>query len=53
MPADAVTNFVKLLANFQPWWVLAITVGCILAYRSPDLVREFRRRLKGKNRGKI
>jgi hypothetical protein len=46
MPTEALTDFVKLLANLQPAWVLVIAVSCILAYRSPELVKEFRRRLK-------
>lgn len=46
MPTEALADFVRLLTNFQPVWVLVITVSCILAYRSPELVKEFRRRLK-------
>jgi hypothetical protein len=46
MATEALADFVKLLANLQPAWVLVIAVSCILAYRSPELVKEFRRRLK-------
>jgi hypothetical protein len=39
-------EFFKFLASMQPGWALVIAVSCILAWRSPDLVKEFRRRLK-------
>jgi hypothetical protein len=43
---QAAAEFFKFLAGEQPGWALAIAVSCILAWRSPDLVKEFRRRLK-------
>jgi hypothetical protein len=36
----AATELFRLLGNFQPGWVLAILVAMILAYRSPQLIRE-------------
>jgi hypothetical protein len=36
----AFTEFAKLLGHFQPGWMLAIIVAAILAYRSPQLVKE-------------
>jgi hypothetical protein len=40
MSSEAATEFFKMLGNFQPGWVLAILVCVILAYRSPQLVKE-------------
>jgi hypothetical protein len=40
MSPEAVTESIKLLANLQPGWVLAIVVSAILAYRLPQLVKE-------------
>lgn len=44
MSAEALTEFVKLLANFQPGWVLAIAVSCILAWRLPEVLKAIRSR---------
>jgi hypothetical protein len=38
--SDAVTQFFNVLGKFEPGWVLAILVAMILAYRSPQLVKE-------------
>jgi hypothetical protein len=40
MSPEIVTEFIKLLGNFQPEWVCMIVVSMILAYRSPQLVKE-------------
>jgi hypothetical protein len=34
------SEFAKLLSHFDPPWVLRIVVASILAYRSPQLVKE-------------
>jgi hypothetical protein len=46
MPPDAAAGFFGLLASFSPPWVLAMLVGVVLAWRSPDIIRELRRRLR-------
>lgn len=48
MSANALTDFVKLLTGFEPGWVLAISVCCILAWRAPKIVKAFRAHTKGK-----
>jgi hypothetical protein len=37
---EAMTEFGKVLAHFEPGWVLLNVVCAILAYRSPQLVKE-------------
>jgi hypothetical protein len=41
MNGEALSEFAKLLGNFQPGWVLAILVTTILAYRAPQILKEF------------
>jgi hypothetical protein len=36
---DAAIEFVKLLGNLEPSWVLVIVVCAILAYRSPQILK--------------
>jgi hypothetical protein len=38
--SEAAADFFKILGNFEPRWVLAILVSMILAYKSPQLVKE-------------
>jgi hypothetical protein len=47
MGPEAATEFIKMLGNLQPGWVLAIVVAAILAYRSPQIIRELFAGLRG------
>jgi hypothetical protein len=40
MTGEAMGEFVRVLANFEPAWVLYIVVAAILAYRSPLIIKE-------------
>jgi hypothetical protein len=40
MSGETMSEFAKLLANFEPVWVLWIVVAAVLAYRSPQIIKE-------------
>jgi len=44
MPPDFAASFFALLASFSPPWALALLVGGILCWRSPQIIRELRRK---------
>jgi hypothetical protein len=52
MSPEAVTKFVEVLATFQPGWVLAIVVAPILAYRTPQIVKELFTGMRGLPNGR-
>jgi hypothetical protein len=44
MPPDTAAGFFALLSSFSPPWVLMMLVGVVLAWRSPEIIRELRRK---------
>jgi hypothetical protein len=52
MSPEAATEFVRMLGNFQPGWVLAIVVAAIIAYRLPLILRELFAGLRNLTRGR-
>jgi len=41
-------SFFNFLSTYSPPWALAIFVAVVLSWRTPDIIREVRRRPKGK-----
>lgn len=44
MTPDLAKEFFRLLANFSPPWVLTMLVAVVLAWRTPEIIRELRRK---------
>lgn len=44
MPSDTAAGFFGLLSSFSPGWAFALLVAAILCWRSPDIIRELRRK---------
>jgi hypothetical protein len=52
MSPEAAAEFVRMLVNFQPGWVLAIVVAAILAYRLPQILKELFAGVRGLSNGR-
>ena len=46
MTPDAISGFLIFLGNLSPMWGLAFLVAAILCWRSPDIIRELRRKVR-------
>jgi hypothetical protein len=46
MTPDMAAGFFGLLSSFSPPWVLAVLVAVILAWQSPKIIKELRRKAK-------
>jgi hypothetical protein len=44
MTPDTAVGFFSLLSSFSPGWALALLVAGILCWRSPQIIRELRRK---------
>jgi hypothetical protein len=44
MPPDALSGFFIFLSSLSPTWGLAFLIAAILSWRSPEIIRELRRR---------
>jgi hypothetical protein len=52
MSPEVADKFFEMLRTFNPGWVLAIIVGAILAYRTPQILRELFVGMRGLSNGR-
>jgi hypothetical protein len=51
MSPEAADKFFEMLKALQPGWIFAIIVGSILAYRSPQILKELFAGVRGISNG--